>query len=158
MAIVLLITIKDHDTIELPILGKCIVGRSRSCDLMIDDKKMSAKHGSFEVSRKGELIYTDLGSTNGSHINENQVEKTQLRIYETLRLGNTIITIDEKRLNSRESIGIGIGLLSGQKIDVPELPTGLRKLIKSPNAKKTSVGKVKSSGQTLILDLKKKKK
>ncbi|MBP9681384.1 MAG: FHA domain-containing protein [Bacteriovorax sp.] len=107
MAIVLLITTNDEQTIELPILGKCIIGRSSSCDLTLEDKEMSGKHGSFEISKQGQLLYTDLGSTNGSFLNEMKVQKTHLQIGHKLRLGNTHFIIDEKRLNSNEKSTIG---------------------------------------------------
>jgi pSer/pThr/pTyr-binding forkhead associated (FHA) protein len=109
MALVLFITTENEETIEYPILGKCTLGRSSSCDLTLKDSQLSGKHGSFELSSKGELIYTDLGSTNGSYLNNSLIQKVQFKINESLRLGNTIITIDAKRLNSREIQAIGKG-------------------------------------------------
>jgi pSer/pThr/pTyr-binding forkhead associated (FHA) protein len=110
MAVVLLISTNNENPFELPILGKCTLGRSSSSDLKLDDKQMSGKHGIFELNSKGELFYTDLGSTNGSYLNNSQIHKIQFKLNETLRLGNTIITIDEKKLNPKERIAIGKGL------------------------------------------------
>jgi pSer/pThr/pTyr-binding forkhead associated (FHA) protein len=110
MAIVLLVTHKDEQTIELPILSKCTLGRSSNCDLVIKDTQMSGKHGFFEVNTNGQLFYTDLGSTNGSFLNSSQIQKIQFKLSETLRLGNTTITIDESKLNSRERLSVGRGL------------------------------------------------
>ena len=42
-----------------------IVGRSKGCDLQIDDESVSARHGWFYLE-SGAVYYTDLNSTNGS--------------------------------------------------------------------------------------------
>lgn len=110
MAVILLLTTNDNETVEYPIMRKCVLGRSNSCDLTVDDKQMSGKHGMFELNENGHLIYSDLGSTNGSYLNNSQISKIQFKVDETLRLGNTIITIDEKRLNTRERVSIGRGI------------------------------------------------
>lgn len=110
MALILLLTTDDEQPIELPILGKSTIGRSSSCEITINDRQMSGKHGVFELNSNGEIHYTDLGSTNGSFLNNSQItEKTIFRITDTLRLGNTLIAIDEKRLTSRERLSIGRG-------------------------------------------------
>ncbi|MGZ3789276.1 MAG: FHA domain-containing protein [Bacteriovorax sp.] len=110
MAIVLLVTTNNGQTVELPILGKCTLGRSSQCDLTIEDKQMSGRHGMFEISPSGQLHYIDLGSTNGSYLNNSQIQETLFRFNETLRLGSTTITIDEKRLTSKERLAIGRGI------------------------------------------------
>jgi len=109
MAVVLLLKTEDGPTIEFPVLRKCTLGRSRSCDLTVDDQKMSAKHGMFHFDDKGQLYYTDLESTNGSFLNNSKIQKIHFKVNETLRLGNTSIMIDEKRLNARETMAIGRG-------------------------------------------------
>ncbi|MBC7540584.1 MAG: FHA domain-containing protein [Bacteriovorax sp.] len=114
MAIVLFITTNDEKTIEMPLLGKCTLGRSSNCDLTINDKQMSGKHGIFELNARGEVFYTDLGSTNGSYLNNSQIQKIQFKVSEKIRLGNTVITIDEKRLNSKERLAIGRGLATSK--------------------------------------------
>jgi pSer/pThr/pTyr-binding forkhead associated (FHA) protein len=106
MAIVLVISVVNGPIIDLPVLGKVTLGRSRICDYQIDDNKMSGQHGSFELNEMGQLIYTDLNSTNGSFLNDNKIQKIHFKIGETLQLGNTLITIDEQKLNPRERIAL----------------------------------------------------
>ncbi|MDD4974287.1 MAG: FHA domain-containing protein [Bacteriovorax sp.] len=125
MAVVLLITTNEQE-FELPILGKCIVGRSARSDLKLDDKQMSGKHGMFELNGKGELIYTDLDSTNGSYLNNSQIQKIQFKISETLRLGNTMITIDEKKLNPKERLAIGRGQPEDNGNETLVIPRGTK--------------------------------
>lgn len=109
MALILLLTTDGEKTIEYPLFGKSVIGRSSSCDLTLIDKQMSGKHGVFEIGERGELYYTDLDSSNGSYLNNSKIQKTQFKISETLRVGNTSITIDENRLSSKERLAIGRG-------------------------------------------------
>jgi len=109
---VVLIFKTENQTVELPLLGKTTVGRSSSCDLKIEDKQMSGKHGSFEVTSAGQLMYTDLGSTNGSFLNNSQIAKTVVKLNDRLKLGNTWVTIDEKSLTSKERLAIGKTLVN----------------------------------------------
>jgi pSer/pThr/pTyr-binding forkhead associated (FHA) protein len=115
MAIVLLLTTEDDQAVEFPVLKKCVVGRSRSCDLTIKDSNISAKHGIFEFNEKNQLLYRDLGSTNGSYLNNSKIQKVQLKINETLLLGTTRIKIDEKRLTKEEKLAIGHGIIMKEK-------------------------------------------
>lgn len=133
MAIIFYLTTNDGQPIELPLLGNSTIGRSSSCDITIDDRQMSGKHGIFEINSQGQIFYTDLGSTNGSFLNNNQiVSKIPFRITETLRLGNTFIVIDEKRLTSKERISIGRGGASNEDatLVIPSLKGSTKSFLK----------------------------
>lgn len=152
MAVVLFITTNNGQTTELPLLSKCTVGRSSHSDFKIDDKQMSGKHGVFELNHQGELFYTDLGSTNGSYLNNSQIQKIQFKVSETLRLGNTLITIDEKKLNSRERLAIGKGLTGDATTLL--IPTKSQSFDSKPSKKKIPKSNWESNaGKTKILKL-----
>jgi pSer/pThr/pTyr-binding forkhead associated (FHA) protein len=53
--------------------GRVVVGRSRECDVRIDDGNVSRRH--FEVVQEGPTSWAvaDLGSTNGTEVNGNRV-------------------------------------------------------------------------------------
>src|SRR5215218_963279 len=51
------------------------IGRSRDNGLALDDGKVSRHHGRLQA-RRGTLVYTDLGSTNGSRVNGIRVDET----------------------------------------------------------------------------------
>ena len=172
MAIVLVVSVKNGQTFELPILGKFLLGRSRSCDLTVDDDQMSGQHGVFELNSKGVLTYTDLGSTNGSFLNESKIQKIHFKINETLRLGNTTITIDQKKLNAQEKLTLGSGIDSKSQKEIG-IPT--EEELRAKNQPKLKIGQKKenplerkdnpleqepSTGQTkfLKLDIGRKKK
>ncbi|MFG1493201.1 FHA domain-containing protein [Halobacteriovorax sp. ZH4_bin.1] len=82
---------------------KLSFGRSKSSvDISIDDSKISSKH--LEITYKDkEIVVKDLGSTNGTFINNKKVTSDQrLYIYETIRIGNCIICIDLNDLTDIE--------------------------------------------------------
>lgn len=50
-----------------------VIGRSKSCDINIDDPRVSRNHGTLSRDNKGVWTYRDLGSTNGAYINGDKV-------------------------------------------------------------------------------------
>ncbi len=79
-------------------------GRTADNQVQIDDLAVSNKHAQIvcETSDKGENIYflEDLGSTNGSFVNEKQIQKQQLHHKDTLRIGWNMFTfLDENEVN-----------------------------------------------------------
>lgn len=106
MAVIILATTDNEKSIEFPVMDKCTIGRSSRCDLTLHDGQMSGRHGFLQFDQTG-LFYTDLDSTNGSYINGARITKTQLKIGETLRIGNTNIIVDETKLTPEEKQVIG---------------------------------------------------
>jgi pSer/pThr/pTyr-binding forkhead associated (FHA) protein len=79
-------------------------GRTADNQVQIDDLAVSNEHAQIirETSTKQEISYflEDLGSTNGSFINEAKIEKQQLHHKDSIRIGWNIFTfIDENEVN-----------------------------------------------------------
>lgn len=79
-------------------------GRTLDNQIQIDDLAVSNEHARVigEAGADGQKIYflEDLGSTNGSFINEKKVKKQQLHHKDNLRIGWNIFTfIDENEVN-----------------------------------------------------------
>ncbi len=79
-------------------------GRTADNQVQIDDLAVSNKHAQLvhESNDRGETIYflEDLGSTNGSFVNEAKIQKQQLHHKDTLRIGWNMFTfIDENEVN-----------------------------------------------------------
>ena len=79
-------------------------GRSADNQVQINDLEVSTEHAQItrETNDKGEATYflEDLGSTNGSYINEEKIEKEQLHHKDNLRIGWNIFTfIDEDEVD-----------------------------------------------------------
>jgi len=86
-------------------------GRTADNQVQIDDLAVSNEHAQIicETSDKGEIAYflEDLGSTNGSFINEAKIEKKQLHHNDSLRIGWNVFTfIDENEVDFEKTIKI----------------------------------------------------
>ena len=79
-------------------------GRSSDNQVQIDDLEVSTEHAQIicttDDKGKANFFLEDLGSTNGSFINEAKVEKQQLHHKDNVRIGWNIFTfIDEDEVN-----------------------------------------------------------
>jgi pSer/pThr/pTyr-binding forkhead associated (FHA) protein len=72
------LTTTDGNTFEAELVGdRMSVGRNEGNDLVIPDSSVSGSHGEFS-SDGSTWSFTDLGSTNGTKINGEQVERVEL--------------------------------------------------------------------------------
>ena len=67
------------------------IGR-RDADLRIRDMTVSKRHASLEASGEN-IIFKDLGSTNGSMVNGKQVTETELSNGDIIQIGDTTLKI-----------------------------------------------------------------
>jgi hypothetical protein len=73
--------------------GTLRLGRSLDNDVVLQDDKVSRHHGQMSV-RLGMLVYTDMGSTNGSFLNGSAVTEIALGPGDVLQLGSSTVTIE----------------------------------------------------------------
>ncbi len=69
-----------------------LIGRDESCGLVLDDDSVSRRHALVEKLPGGFQV-TDLGSTNGTYVNDVRVSTCQLAGGDRLRLGNQIFKL-----------------------------------------------------------------
>jgi hypothetical protein len=70
------------------------IGRSRSCDLVLDDPNVSRRHAEIRP-RGGSWVLVDLGSTNGSRINGRSIEGSEVvKPGDEIELGSTRLTFE----------------------------------------------------------------
>jgi hypothetical protein len=70
------------------------LGRSRQCDVMLDDPNVSRTHAEVRP-RGGSWVLTDLGSTNGSRLNGSRVEGSEvLKPGDEIELGTSVIKFE----------------------------------------------------------------
>ena len=81
--------------VVFPLQGLVTVGRSSHSDIVLDESFVSTTHA--RLSLQGQLyVVEDLGSTNGTFINEKQVtDVTPLRLDARLRIGETVFRYEE---------------------------------------------------------------
>jgi hypothetical protein len=71
-----------------------VIGRSRDCDVVVDDPNASRRHAEVRPSG-GSWIVRDLGSTNGIKVNGRRVDGAQsLRRGDTIELGTSRLTFE----------------------------------------------------------------
>lgn len=73
--------------------GTMRVGRALDNEVVLADERVSRRHGQIAV-RLGMLVYTDLGSTNGSYLNGSSVTEIALGPGDILQLGSSTIAIE----------------------------------------------------------------
>ena len=70
------------------------LGRSRQCDVVLDDPNVSRQHAEIRP-RGGSWVLTDLGSTNGSRLNGRTVEGPEVvRSGDEIELGATVLRFE----------------------------------------------------------------
>lgn len=80
---------------EFDLTGGATIGRSSSSELTIDDSFVSHMHA--RILRRGQYYFVeDLGSTNGTFLNDRRVERdAQLKVRDLLRMGDTVLRYEE---------------------------------------------------------------
>lgn len=67
-----------HTGENLPITHwENVIGRSKTCDINLDDPRVSRNHGTLSRDDKGNWTYRDLGSKNGAFVNGERVEANE---------------------------------------------------------------------------------
>ncbi|MDB9378972.1 FHA domain-containing protein, partial [Nodularia sphaerocarpa] len=76
--------------------GECVIGRSPDCDLPLEDADVSRIHGKFFV-QGGNYYFCDLGSRNGSIINNKLAEKNLpylLKDGDSIQIGDYVLILE----------------------------------------------------------------
>ena len=74
--------------------GGATMGRSRQCDVTVDDPNVSRQHAEVRP-RGGSWVLSDLGSTNGSRLNGHRVEGSEvLKPGDEIELGTTVLRFE----------------------------------------------------------------
>lgn len=99
----------DEIPINTPIT---IIGRSPECELQLEDEGISRRHAQLEISEEGQAVLRDLGSRNGTWVNNQKIEApTTLKSSDQLRFGSAQFIIhvaDAKPATSAETITTNI--------------------------------------------------
>ena len=79
------------------------LGRTKEADIQISDDEISRVHCSFQTQR-GDFVVTDLGSTNGTFVNDQRIEISKLKRGDRVRIGNTIFEFEIPRTKGATTI------------------------------------------------------
>jgi glycine betaine catabolism B len=76
--------------------NECVIGRTANCDLVLASPDISRAHGRIKFQNDG-YYYTDLGSANGSQINNQPVSagtNAELKLGDMLRIGDFVVLVE----------------------------------------------------------------
>jgi len=74
--------------------GGSVIGRSRDCDVVVDDANVSRRHAEVRP-RGGAWVLTDLGSTNGTRLRGRRIERSEVvQPGDEIEVGSSLITFD----------------------------------------------------------------
>jgi hypothetical protein len=75
---------------------RVVLGRSRECDIQIEDANVSRRHA--ELRQDGTTYWiVDLGSTNGIEVNGRRAKRAKLEPGDTFTVGETTLTFSTER-------------------------------------------------------------
>ena len=75
---------------------RVVLGRSRECDIQIDDANISRRHA--ELRQEGTSFWiVDLGSTNGTEVEGRRVQRARLADGSKFTVGETTVTFSTER-------------------------------------------------------------
>ena len=83
-------TFVREETLSQPVIK---VGKLSSSHLRLDDDTVSRMHAVIEVTGPGDVSIIDLGSTKGTHVNGQKVNKAKLQSGDRIVVGDTRIEI-----------------------------------------------------------------
>jgi FHA domain/Domain of unknown function (DUF4388) len=77
--------------VSLPRDGVVVLGRSRECAVRLPDADTSRRHAEI-VCESGRFVLHDLGSTNGTFVNGERIERRELSAGDRLQIGANAVT------------------------------------------------------------------
>jgi two-component system cell cycle response regulator len=70
--------------------GEMLVGRSSQAQLQIDHESVSRRHARIVMTESG-VVVSDLGSTNGTYVNDEPIQERTLSHGDLIKVGRTIL-------------------------------------------------------------------
>lgn len=90
----IVVRMPGHAAERLTLTGGSVrIGRARDNDIVLTDERVSRYHGQL-VARQGTLVFSDLGSTNGSFVGGAPVSEIVLGAGDVVQLGDSTLTVE----------------------------------------------------------------
>jgi hypothetical protein len=84
----------DGSQREITVDGRPMtMGRSIDNAIVVHDSRVSRHHGRLQ-GRQGALVYSDLGSTNGSRVNGVAIDEVVLGEGDRIEIGDTVLVVE----------------------------------------------------------------
>jgi pSer/pThr/pTyr-binding forkhead associated (FHA) protein len=79
------------------------IGRSQEADIPIVDDKVSRLHCGIRYEND-EYVLKDLGSRNGTYLNEVKIERHPIHIGDKIRVGSAILKIEKEMTKGTQTV------------------------------------------------------
>ena len=90
------------------------IGRDAECDIRIEESSVSGSHARLEIKPseflegQEDIFIEDLGTTNGTTVNEEKIDRCQLKPDDVIEIGwNKFKLIDDAQRNRETTAFIG---------------------------------------------------
>lgn len=85
-----------------PVAQSCVLGRSKECQIVIDDEKVSRRHAMVHRQGEAEFWLVDLGSANGTRLNGRRLSRpTRLRNGDRIEVGSRLFMFCQPGVGSQ---------------------------------------------------------
>jgi pSer/pThr/pTyr-binding forkhead associated (FHA) protein len=92
MGVTLVMFTQGGERRDFPVSGaKAIIGRNGDCDIQVALGVVSRHH--CELTVKKDVALRDMGSSNGTYVNNKRVQEAQLRAGDTVMVGPVVFTV-----------------------------------------------------------------
>jgi hypothetical protein len=81
--------------VALPVGGALVVGRSRDCDVVVEEPTVSRRHLELRALAAGAWLAVDLGSTNGTWLLGRRLGRARVVAGDELMLGDCVVVLDD---------------------------------------------------------------
>ena len=80
----------------LQVKGKAVIGTAEDCHIRLFDAAISSRHAEIVIGAQNRFRVNDLGSRNGTYVNDKQIASVELVDGDNIRLGRTTFRFKTK--------------------------------------------------------------
>jgi predicted component of type VI protein secretion system len=92
MAVSLVLVRGDGRQSEIPLKGRAVIGRQTDCQIRIPSSGISRHHCELTLA-DGKVLLRDMGSSNGTFVNRQKIQQTQLNAGDLIGLGDLVFVV-----------------------------------------------------------------
>lgn len=117
--------------IDLPSEGEAVIGRNTDNAVVVEGPAVSGRHCSITI-REGQFVLRDLGSTNGTRVNDVPASEVVLFRGDMLTLGTTMLMLEGEDAPARSDDPALGGGIEAPRVEIRARTTSSRTPVKRP--------------------------
>ena len=157
MAVSLILVRGDGRQSEIPLKGRAVIGRQTDCQIRIPSLGVSRHHCELTVTG-GNVSLRDMGSSNGTYVNRQKVQQSQLSPGDLIALGDLVFVVridgNPASIDSEEALDEGaVPVAAAPAKSAPAAKGGGQsKQVGAPGARKPGLLDADPKGDSSIAD------